>query len=485
MDNTSSVTDNNNIIHEVVPLKEKLSFAFTNTGQTMIYGLFSMLMLFMTDYLHISASVAGLIITLTRIFDAVNDPIMGQIVDKTNTKWGKCRPYMLFTPIPVAIFALLMFAPYRFDKAAQTAYAVIIYLLFTIVYTANDIPYWSMSSVITTDPDQRTKIITLTRLIGGLGSGLCIGGFWYVNKFFRNVLGAGYHTGFFYSACIFIVLGTAIMLQGFFNTKERAVSSHNKESFFSNLKLIPKSKPLMLNIIGGSLYSIMLVGTTALTTYFIKWNVKELFPDMSSVDIMSIFTPIVGILPAIATVVGLVTVPLLIKKFEKKDVLIASCILGVVVNVVAYFVGYKNLYVFLILRFFAFLPMGTWSGITTLFIGDSVDHLEYLTGKRLEGTCFSILTFMGKFQNSINVAITGLILTIVGYNGALDPDTQSQSALTTAGIFFMVTLVSGLGYLLAMIPFFFYKLDKKELEFIVAENLKRRQSKEAAPPQQQ
>jgi Na+/melibiose symporter-like transporter len=73
----------------------------------------------------------------------------------------------------------------------------------------------------------------------------------------------------------------------------------------------------------------------------------------------------------------------------------------------------------------------------------------------------------------------------VGYNGALDPDTQSQSALTTAGIFFMVTLVSGLGYLLAMIPFFFYKLDKKELEFIVAENLKRRQSKEAAPPQQQ
>ncbi|HOB64628.1 MAG TPA: MFS transporter, partial [Clostridia bacterium] len=156
--------------HEIVPLGEKVSYALTNTGQTMIYGLFGMLMLYMTDYLHIRSAIAGLIIALTRIFDAINDPIMGQIVDKTKTKWGKCRPYMLFTPIPVAVFALLLFAPFNLSGDSAVAYASVMYFFFFKQKTAYEIPYWSMSAVITTDPKQRSTVVTLTRLIGGLGS---------------------------------------------------------------------------------------------------------------------------------------------------------------------------------------------------------------------------------------------------------------------------------------------------------------------------
>lgn len=471
----STVTVNNGAIsHEVVPVKEKVSYALTNTGQTMIYGLFSMLMLFMTDYLYLAPSVAGLIITLTRIFDAVNDPIMGQVVDKTKTKWGKCRPYMLLTPIPVALVAMAMFAPIGLTGTSGMTYAIIIYLLFTVVYTANDIPFWGMSAVITTEPKQRVQIVTLTRLIGGLGSGLCIGGFWFVNKFFIEVAGASYHSGFFFAAVVFCVIGTGLMLQGFFNTRERAVSVQQKESIFENLKLIPKSKPLMLNLIGGALYSITVVGMTALTTYFVKWNIKEVYADMSSVNIMSIFTPVIGMLPAIATVVGLLIAPALIKKYEKKTILIFFCIFGAAINVIAYFVGYSNLIIFIALRFFAFLPVGIWSSLTTLFIGDSVDYIEYKIGRRVEGTCFSLLTFMGKFQNSISIAITGLILSLVGYNGQLDPDIENQSALTLNGIFIMVTLVSALGYLVSMIPFFFYDLNKKKHQMMVEATLQRR-----------
>lgn len=464
--------------HEIVPKKEKFSYALTNTGQTMIYGLFSMLMLYMTDYLYINAAVAGLIITLTRIFDALNDPIMGQIVDKTKSRWGKCRPYMLFTPIPVAILAMAMFAPIGLSSSKAIPYAVVIYLLFTMVYTANDIPYWSMSSVITTDPKQRVSIVTLTRLIGGLGSGLCIGGFWLINKLFEESAGAGYHMSFFLTATVFCIAGTVLMLQGFFNTKERAVATTKNEKFWDNIKLIPKAKPLMLNLIAGALYSVMVVGMTALTTYFVKWNVKAIYPNMSSVDIMSIYTPVIGILPAIATVVGLLVAPILIKKFEKKNILIAFCAFGVVINIISYFVGYSNIYVFIALRFFAFLPVGIWASLTTILIGDSVDYIEYKTGKRVEGTCFSLLTFMSKFQNSISVAITGVVLSIVGYNGELKPDIQNQSALTLKGIFIMVTLVSALGYALSMIPFFFYKLDKKTHQMMVEENLRRKAAQE-------
>lgn len=474
----TAIAQSTALTHEIVPTKEKISYALTNTGQTMIYGLFGMLMLFMTDYLGIDAAIAGLIITLTRIFDAINDPIMGQIVDKTKSKWGKCRPYMLYTPIPVALCAMAMFAPIGLKGSAAIPYAVIIYLIFTMVYTANDIPYWSMSSAITTDPKQRVSIVTLTRLIGGLGSGICIGAFWAVNKVFTDVAGASKDQGFFFAAVVFCVLGAALMMQGFFNTKERAAGTNTNEKFFDNIKLIPKSKPLILTLIAGALYSIMAVGMTALTTYFVKWNVKAVYPNMSSNDIMSIFTPVIGFLPAIATVAGLLAAPMLMKRFEKKNILIAFCSFGVIVNIISYFVGYSNLVLFIVLRFFAFLPVGIWSSLTTILVGDSVDYIEYKTGKRVEGTCFSLLTFMGKFQNSISIAITGIILKYVGYNGSLNPNIQNQSELALNGIFVMVTLVAAIGYVVSMIPFFFYKFDKKTHQMMVEENLRRKKAKE-------
>lgn len=457
------------ISEDDVKTKEKISYALTNTGQTMIYALFTVyLMLYMTDYLNIEAGIVGIILFIARIFDAVNDPIMGQILDKTNTKWGKCRPYMLFTPIPIALITLLMFAPFEFSVSGAIVYATIVYIIFTMIYTANDIPYWSMSSVITSQPHVRAKIVTMTRIIGGIGSALTIGAFWTVNKFAAEA-GANKRLSFFIAVSLFVIVGVILMMQGFFNTKERAKNTGKGEKLFDNLKLVPKSKPLVINLIAGVLVSITAVGTSAMTTYFVKWNIKEIFPNMVSNDIMSIFTPIIGVLPAIATVAGLLAVPKLIRKFEKRDLLIVSSILGVIANILAYFAGYSNIYVFIVFRFIAFLPMGIWSGITTIMIGDSVDDIEYRTGKRVEGTCFSLLTFIGKFQNGANVAITGLLLSAVGYVGSLDPNTQQQSPETLKVIFIMVTLVSALGFLLTAIPFLFYDFDKAKHRFILNE----------------
>lgn len=462
------------IKHETVPLKEKLSYALTNTGQGFVYGLFGMLLLYMTDYLGISPAVAGLIISLTRIFDAVNDPIMGQIVDKTNTKWGKCRPYMLFTPVPIALLAMLLFAPWGFTGGAAIAYVSVVYVVFTVAYTANDIPYWSMSAVITTDPKQRTGIVTLTRLIGGLGSAAVMGGFWLINKLFIEGFGVSNNVGFFLAVSVFCLAGIALMLQGFFHTKERATGDAGQKNLLSNLVLLFKAKPLLLNLIGGALYSVMTVGTVAMSTYFVKWNVGALFPEMPNKDVMALYSPLMGILPGIASVIGLLVAPFLIRKVNKKWILIVSSLFGAGVNVLSYFVGYQSLILFSVLRFFAYLPLGLWSSVTTLMIGDSVDYIEYHTGKRVEGTCFSLLTFMGKFQNSINVALTGLILSFVNYNGDLNPDQVQQAPETLKGIFIMVTLVMGLGYILAMIPFLFYKLDNNTCKMMAEENLRRR-----------
>ena len=445
-------------------LKEKLSYALTNSGQTMVYALFcSYLLMYFTDYLHISTAVAGIILLIARIFDAINDPFMGLIIDRTNTKWGKCKPYMLFTPIPIVIFTLLMFAPFRLSGGWTIAYASIIYLLFTMIYTANDIPYWSMSAVITTEHKQRVSIVTLTRLIGGLGSAVTIALFWTANKFI-SASGADDRWSFFLSAGIFAIIGCVLMLQGFFNTHERAVYSSGSKTFFENLKLIPKSRSLIINLIAGTLMAVAIVGTTAMNTYFIKWNVKEVVSGMDSNTIMSIFTPLLGFLPALALGLGLIIVPSLIKKYEKRDLLLVTGGIGIAANIIFYFVGYDNLFLFVLGRFIASIPFGIWASVTTIMFGDAVDELEFKTGKRLEGMCFSLLTFVGKFQNGISAAIIGVILAYIGYNGELDPDIAQQSPMALKGIFFMVTLVSAMGLLLMILPFLFYTLNRKTHE---------------------
>lgn len=456
-------------IAQRIPTKEKWSYALTNSGQTMIYALYTtFLMIFMTDYLYIAGATAGIILGASRIFDAINDPIMGQILDKTNTKWGKCRPYMLFTPIPLAIISFLIFMPLNFNKGASIAYITIMYLIFTMIYTANDIPYWSMSSVITTDPNERAKLVPMTRLIGGFGSALTVGAFWTINKIASDA-GMSYKASFFIAAALFIIIGTILMLQGFFNTKERAKKTINNEPFFSNLKLIPKSKPLVINLISGMLMSVMMIGGTAMTTYFVKWNMKAVFPDMASNSIMSIFTPLIGILPALAMIIGLLLTPTLLKKYEKRTLLLVAGVWGIIANLVFYFVGYTNIYIFILGRFLAFLPLGLWSCITTLMIGDSVDDIEFRTGKRVEGTCFSLLTFIGKFQNGVNVALTGMLLSLFAYNGTIDADVGQQSDKALKGIFIMVTLIPAIGYLLMSAPFFFYDFtNAKHLEILKA-----------------
>lgn len=460
---------------EIPPLKlkERLSYAFTNTGQTMIYALFTnFLLIYLTDTMFKEnvtiysadkmAAIAGIIVFAARIFDALNDPIMGQILDRTKSRWGKCRPYMLFTPIPLAIITLLVFIPLPLKNNALIAYAAIIYILFTMVYTANDIPYWSMSAVMTTSVTEREKVVTLTRIIGGLGSAICVGGLFFVRDLFKKF--SNEKTALFLAVMVFTIMGTTLMLQGFFNTRERSAPVTKKEDILGNLSMIFKCRPLLINLIAGLLVSIMTVGTVALTTYFVKWNLKVALPNFPAEKLQSVFTPIVGFLPALAMFGGLLFAPLLLKRYEKKNILIFFAGFGVVSNILFYFLGYMNFYVFLIGRFFAYIPLGIWTSITTIMIGDSVDLIEFKTGRRIEGTCFSLLTFIGKFQNGVNAAITGFVLGFAGYNGTLDHEAAgvNQSPATLKAIFIMVTLVAALGYFLMMLPFLFYNFNRKQ-----------------------
>ena len=153
--------------------KEGLSFSFCGFGQNLICTIVgSYLTVFMTDAIGFSALAVALLMLFARIYDAANDPIMGSIVDRTRTKWGKCRPYMKWMAIPIAIMTIVCFIPYYPNNAGGFAAISIVYIIWGMVYTVADVPYWGLSTAMSNDTYRRGNLLTIARLVCTLGAGI-------------------------------------------------------------------------------------------------------------------------------------------------------------------------------------------------------------------------------------------------------------------------------------------------------------------------
>ena len=474
--NENSFSQNNQLEQ-----KERLSYAFTNFGQTMIYGLMGagILQIFLTDALKIPPIAIGLFFVVARVFDGVCDIVMRRIVDRTRTNWGKCRSYMLLTPVPVALLALLIFVPFEIPSLGITMFiSFALFLLFTLFYTANDIPYGSMSVIITTNPNERLKLVALTRIIGGFGSTLfCTVLFWPMQNIFATLLEPGIakeemsEMGLAYliPVVIICIIGVLLMLQGFFYTKERIdyKEKQDKEEIFANIKLVVKNKPMLINLIAGLLGGITTVGTT-IWAYFSKYNLAGVANvELFGVELNStaIFMPILGLINAMAMLIGLIFVPKLCKWMPKRRLLLLSAFFGGGMNIVAYFIGYSHILIFIVVRFVCCIPFGIWAAITTSMVGDSVDYMEWKIGKRAEGTCFTLLTFLGKVNTGVALLIVNIVLASFGYNTA-------KFAVTSQfldGLFICLTLVTAFGMIVSAIPYLFYHFDEEQHAQAIAE----------------
>ena len=176
--------NNTKVFKKTMSKKEMYAFLIGMLGQNIIYNITgSSLTYFFQFTLLIPASIVAAMIAAARIFDALNDPIMGTIVDKTRSRWGKCRPFLIFVPIPIAIVTILSFVNFGFyDKVNNTAsqnaliagWAGSMYILWGIFYTIGDIPLWGITALLTEDDVQRNKLMGLARIIGGVGGGVVL-----------------------------------------------------------------------------------------------------------------------------------------------------------------------------------------------------------------------------------------------------------------------------------------------------------------------
>ncbi len=451
---------------------ELLSFSTAGFGRSMIYNLMStFLLIFYTDAMHLKFSDAGMIILITRIFDAFNDPVMGIIVDKTKTKFGKLRPFLLISPPLILVSTILLFnVPETENYTFRLVYSAATYILWAACFTVQDVPFWGMSAVVSPLETERNKLLSTARIfctIGGIVPTLLIDP---LTKAF------GLSSGYLAGAIIISIAGTSLSWLAFFGTKERLEDNKEKITVKEYFLAYTKNKPLILVIISSILGSAMLMAQTsgAYLANYLFTPYKEKFP------VQTVMTVAIGA----GMMVAMVLMPVLRKKMSLKSIYISSAFFGAVVHLIMYFVGYSNFYLFLGMLVFAGLPLGIFNVITYAMIADSVDYLEWKTGRRAEGACFACQTFISNLTAGISNFITTQVLEIFNYVqpvreynelGQLKEIVQQQSPETLDGMFIMVTVIPAISLALAAIPMFFNDYSGKKKEKIQKELTERRE----------
>lgn len=426
--------------------KERLSYGGFFVGQNIIYILVvQYLMLYYTDEVGLSTAAVGALFLGARIWDAVNDPMMGLIVDKCNFKNGKFKPWINFASIALPLATILLFTSVGDSGQSKFIYASITYIIWGMIYTISDVPIFALATVMTENIDERVKIMSLGRLAAGIASIIAS----------VAVMPIVISMGWFQAVLLLSVISFIVMIPIKFLAVERLTKQEQNNSSLKDIfKTIARNKYLLIFYSAFFFSSILMTGTVA-TSYFAIYNLGN--KGLISILSLATFLPAIG-LPII--------LPFIIKRFGKRKILLFGTG-GYVISMLAYhFIGYSNLVIVLLFTaisgFFLQVPRMMAGMITA----DCIEYGEYTTGERSDGVAFSLQTFTNKLSGAFSAAIGSFILTFVGYVPNVE---QSENALN--GIWYMVSLIPAIGYaIMFIIILLFYNLSDKKVQEMALEN---------------
>ncbi len=443
-------------------IRDKIGYMIGNIGNDLMFtfaGIF--LMVFYTKVLGIASELVGTLFIVARILDAFTDITMGRIVDKTHPKKnGKFRPWIRFIAIPVAFFSFLMYqsAVAKATMALRIAYMFITYLLWgSIFYTAINIPYGSMASAITDDPDGRASL-SIFRSIGSIfaniGIGVIVPLFVYTTDENGNQLVAG--DRFTIIAAVLAILAVICYLLCYLLTEERVKilpAKKARASILDTMKTLIKSRALVGIVVATvAILAAQLLGQSINQYLFIDY-----FKSKNGAALMSA----AGMLPGI--VISPLAVPLT-RKFGKREIGIFGSLCGALSSFLLYFMRTRSVLLYIVVNIIGFLGFSLFNLIMWAFITDIIDDSEVRNGVREDATIYGAYSFARKIGQALAGGLGGFALSAIGFDSAL----QIQTEAVTSGIYTIATLIPAILYLIVGASLIFlYPLTKKK----VAQNI--------------
>lgn len=433
-----------NSTYESVSKKEYFGYFSYGFGQCFSYGLVGTFILFFyTDILKISVAAASAIFLIARVWDAVNDPMIAGFMDTRRTKSGKFKGYMKFAPLLVIISTILCFVSPDISTGGKVIYAGITYILWGTVYTISDIPFWSLSAVISDDPQERTSLVTAANL--GVFAGIGIVG--SVLPPLVIMLGRGdLSKGYLLGVVAIMIVGYAFMMFGYSTIKERVEPTKAEKVTKADVVNTLKANKHLFKMLIIFFMNLFMNIVNGMVIYFFTYN-------MGNEGLMSVFGAV-----GTASALGFFFIPMLTKKFKKKNILLSIVTIDIVVRVGLFIVGYGNtLLLMLMLAVTQFLHASAGPIMSTM-IAETIEYSEVKTGKRCEAIIFSGQTFTGKLAAAVSGALSGVVLTVVGYNA----NAITQSPETLKGLFLAISIVPILGSIIRIIVLSTYKYTEDE-----------------------
>ena len=445
-----------------ISVRERVCYGFGDLASNLAFSALSaFIMYYYTDVAGIAAGAAGMIILISKLFDGVSDVCIGLLVDKTHSKHGKARPWILWMAAPFAIGLVLVFSVPDIGQTGKVIYAFVTYtLLVAGIYTAINIPYGTMTALMTQDQYERGVLNIFRMLFASLGSLIVSSITLSLVKAFGNDSGAWRNTFALYGTVAFL-----LFMACFKGTKERVkpaagAQQAQKVSTKDSLKALLKNKYWFMMLLLQMVNYIMM-GLTNNGIYFYQYNLNN--RDLYSVSMIA------NMLPMLLAII-LLAAPLM-KKLGKRNTALTGAVgmlIGSGVMVLGYKIGSGS--VPLIMTGIAVKGAGT--GLVTSVLGgmiaDTIEYGEYRTGIRSEGLTYSASSFGGKVGNGLGSALGGLILSLGGYvEQAVSQTAKAQGAISIMYLYLPLALMVGI-----LVILYLYKLDEEYPE--VMKELERR-----------
>ncbi len=446
----------------MLSLKEKISYGLGAVGKDMVYMLSaSYVLYYYQDTLGVNAITMGVILMAARIFDAFNDPIMGVIVAKTRTRWGKFRPWLMIGTLLNAVVLYLMFsAPPALDGGGLVAYAAITYLLWGVTYTMMDIPYWSMIPAFTHSGRERENLSTLARSCAGVGSAIIT----VITMKCVYALGKGNEQqGFKWFALIIAVLFIASILATCLNIREKStayIQSPSIGQMFRSLLQNDQALTIVLTIV---LTNCSIYITSNLVIYFFKYD----FGGAYWYNSYTLFNTFGGGMQILSM---MLFYPLLRKIFSAIRVFyisISMAVFGYILLLSLSFINMSSLALLLIPAFFIFSASGMLNVLTTIFLANTVDYGEWKNHRRDESVIFSLQTFVVKLASGIAAMIASLCLAVFQLSSDTTQAVQTADHSSVVGLRMTMTVLPAIGLVIAVVFFAKkYRLTERMMEQI-------------------
>ena len=397
--------------------KAKLSYALGAVGKDMVYMLSaSYVLYYFQDLLGVSAIAMGVILMVARVFDAFNDPIMGVIVAKTRTRWGKFRPWLMIGTLTNAVVLFLMFAaPPKMDAAGLTAYAAVTYILWGVTYTMMDIPYWSMIPAFTEGGKERENLSTLARSCAGVGSAIItivtmilvpmLGGMFAASDAGAKMIEI---VGFKYFSLIVAILFVVFTALTCINVKEKSTAEMETVSVGQMFKALVQNDQAMTVTVAIVLINTAVYIISNLVIYFFKYD----FGTTGWNGAYVLFNTFGG---GIQILSMMLLYPALRKKFSSLQIFyicLGMAVAGYLVLLGLAFTNMSVVYLLFIPGFFIFAANGMLTVITTVFLANTVDYGEVKNRRRDESVIFSMQTFVVKLASGVAALVASICLSI-------------------------------------------------------------------------